>query len=305
MSTKATALAMYLGSILCWSISPILIRYIKDFYPVLLLIFLRYFVSLLVLWPFYFLSVDKDSRRRNFRLLPSLLPRLLLIALLNYIFQISFTSALYLIYPGFATLIYQSGIIFSVFLAVFFFPDERKTLKSYRFQLGLICAVAGVILTILGGKNLGKMQFNLGVALILLSTASWALLGALLKRLGPFISPTFAASTVFTMVTPLYFLTYLAICGGLSVPEAPNHIWIILICSGFIGVGIGQSLHYRSVHVLGISLVSSLGLLIPLLVGIASFFVFGELLSYLQLVGGVLLLSGSYLVIRIRFRHIS
>ena len=56
--------------------------------------------------------------------------------------------------------------------------------------------------------------------------------------------------------------------------------------------------------VLGIALSSSLALLIPLLVGIASFFLFRERLTWIQLVGGAILLSGCYLVTRARFRRI-
>ena len=46
------------------------------------------------------------------------------------------------------------------------------------------------------------------------------------------------------------------------------------------------------------ALSSSLALLIPLLVGVASFFLFRERLTWIQLVGGSGLLSGCYLVIR-------
>jgi drug/metabolite transporter (DMT)-like permease len=58
------------------------------------------------------------------------------------------------------------------------------------------------------------------------------------------------------------------------------------------------------VGILGLALSSSLAILIPLLVGAASFFLFRERLTWIQLVGGVSLQAGCYLVTRTRFRHI-
>jgi drug/metabolite transporter (DMT)-like permease len=105
-------------------------------------------------------------------------------------------------------------------------------------------------------------------------------------------------------VTVLFFLTYVIAYRGIPLPSAPAAVWIFLVLSGLIGLGIGHSLYYRSVGILGLALSSSLALLIPLLVGVASFFLFRERLTWIQLLGGVSLLTGCYLVIRARFRHI-
>ena len=68
--------------------------------------------------------------------------------------------------------------------------------------------------------------------------------------------------------------------GGFPVPQAPPVIWAFLVVSGLIGLGVGLSLYYRAIAVLGIALSSSLALLIPLLVGVASFFLFRERLTW-------------------------
>ena len=88
------------------------------------------------------------------------------------------------------------------------------------------------------------------------------------------------------------------------MPRAPAGIWAFLVVSGLIGLGIGHSLYYRSVGVLGLALSSSLALLIPLLVGLGSFFIFKERLTWIQLAGGISLIAGCYLVIRARFRYL-
>jgi drug/metabolite transporter (DMT)-like permease len=155
-----------------------------------------------------------------------------------------------------------------------------------------------------GSSNFGTLQFSLGIVVVLASALFWALLGAWIRKWLGSVSTSFALSSVFTMVTVLFFLTYLIAYRGLPVPNAPAAIWALLVFSGLVGLGIGHSLYYRSLGILGLALSSSLALLIPLLVGVASFFLFSERLTWIQLVGGVSLLGGCYLVIRARFRHI-
>jgi len=230
--------------------------------------------------------------------------KFLIIALANYGFQFTFTLSIYLLYPGLATLVNQSLILFSVFLAALMFPDERSTLKSALFLVGVLAAIAGVVTTIVGSSSFGTVRFSLGIVVVLASALFWALLGALIRKWLGGVSTCYALSSVFTIVTLLFLMTYLVACRGLPVPRAPVGIWFFLAVSGLIGLGIGHSLFYRSVGVLGLALSSSLALLIPLLVGVASFFLFREKLTWVQLVGGASLLAGCHLVIRTRFRHI-
>lgn len=301
MNPKTRALLMNLGAILCWSITPLAIRSIKESYSALFQTAARYLVSLAVLWAFTLTGRNRRGVRAELAALLPLWPRLLAVALANYSFQVCFTYAFYLLYPGVGTLINQSSVLFSVLLAGALFADERAMLRRPTFLLGLAGAIAGVVLTIAGGGSLGSLEFGLGVLVMLASAASWALMGALIRKWLGAVSAGFAVSTVFTVVTPLFFATLAAVEGGLHLPAAGPSSWGILVGSGLIGVGLGHSLYYRAMPVLGLAVSSSLSLLIPLLVGVASFVVYGERLSALQLLGGAVLLGGSYLVIRVRF----
>ena len=105
-----------------------------------------------------------------------------------------------------------------VLLAVLFFPDEHGTLRSWRFAAGLPLSLAGVSLTIVGGHSLGVPEFGLGILAVLISSVCWAGLGAAIKRWLPGIPPAVSVVTVFTVVTPLFFLTHVA---GTLGPWAP------------------------------------------------------------------------------------
>jgi drug/metabolite transporter (DMT)-like permease len=304
MPAKTKALLMNLGAVLCWSFVPLAIRFVSNYYSALFQALFRYLCTLVVLWGFTVITIGPNRLKVETPLLLSLWPKILLIALANYGFQLTFTVSLYLLYPGLATLINQSLVLFSVFLAALMFPDERSTLVSVLFLLGVVAAVVGVVMTIVGSNNFGTVEFSLGIVVVLASALFWALLGALIRKWLGGVSTSFALSSVLSIVTVLFFLTYIVVYRGLPVPSAPTGIWAFLVLSGLIGLGVGHSLYYRSVGILGLALSSSLALLIPLLVGVASFFLFRERLTWIQLVGGLSLLSGCYLVIRARFRHI-
>ena len=303
MPAKTTALLMNLGAVLCWSFVPLAVRFLSSYYPALFQALFRYLAALIVLWTFTVFTVGPKKLETELPRLLSLWPKILVIALANYGFQLTFTLSLYLLYPGLATLVNQSLVLFSVLLAALMFPDERSMLRSALFVIGVGAAVAGVIMTIVGSRNFGTLEFNLGIFVVLASAVFWALLGALIRKWLGSVSTSFALSSVFTIVTMLFLVTYLVAYGGFPIPQAPPVIWAFLVVSGLIGLGIGHSLYYRAIAVLGIALSSSLALLIPLLVGVASFFLFRERLTWVQLAGGSGLLSGCYLVIRARFRH--
>ena len=294
---------MNLGAVICWSFVSLAIRLVSGYYSVLFQTLFRYLSALIVLWCFTVITIGPRRLRTETPRLLSLWPKILLVALANYGFQLTFTLSLYLLYPGLVTLVTQSAVLFSVLLAALMFPDERSTLTSALFAAGLTAAVIGVVMTIVSSRSFGTVAFNLGIGVVMAAAVFWALMGALIRKWLSGVSTSFALSSVFTIVTMLFFLTYRIADPGSPMPSAPPVIWAFLVLSGLVGLGIGYYLYYRSVGVLGLALSSSLGLLIPLLVGVSSFFLFQERLNWIQLIGAVGLLTGCYLVIRARFRH--
>ncbi len=229
--------------------------------------------------------------------------KIIAITAVQFIFQITFTLGLFLVYPGLFTLLFQSAIIFSVFLAIVLFPDERESLRNFRFLGGILISVAGVVITISAGRSLSQPQLKLGSLVAIGCAACWALLSALIKKWLQAVPPTFSLSIVYTIVTPLFLLTYLISTDGPLIPEAPLFAWTMMFLSGIIAVYLGQYMHYKCLPHLGLALASNLALLVPLVTGIISYFVFNEHFSLQRLFGGLLLISGAYIVIRIRYKQ--
>ena len=303
-TSKKAALIMNLTAVVCWSIAPAMIHYVQKYFPINFQNFFRYLFSLLILWPFFFISHGKEQSILSLKKLLKLYPKILIMGGINYLFQITYTYGVFKLLPGLFSLIQQSQILFSVFLAMFLFPDERKTLRNILFLIGIAITIGGVTLTIVGGKEIGKIEFSLGIIATFASAGFWALLGSLIKKWLPEIPPALSVTSIITIVTPFFLLTHILTGDALASIHIPLSGWILMLLSGLIGVGIGQSLYYRAVPILGIALSTSLGLLLPFIAGLISFIVFKETLTLLQLLGGALLITGSYIVIKIRFKYI-
>jgi drug/metabolite transporter (DMT)-like permease len=143
----------------------------------------------------------------------------------------------------------------------------------------------------------------MGILIILLSSVSWAFFGVAVKSWLPATPSSVISSLVFSLVIPMFFISMLLSGSpGILQADIPASAWVLLVVSGIIGIGIGYSLYYKSVMVLGITFTSSMGLLIPVIAAIISFFVFGERLQAVQIAGTAVLLSGCFFIIRVRVK---
>ncbi len=296
------AILLNLSAAVIWAVTPVMIRYVGSGFPVMFQTFARYLVALLVLWPLFFAVATNVERARIRTRLPHLLPRMALIAVANFCFQASFTGSLYLMLPGLAMLIFQSAAIFGVLLGFVFFADERPLMRKPRFHAAVTLAVVGVVMTISVDGSAGSTVSAAGVALVLSAAVSWAALTAMVRAWLPGYSPFFVNAAVITFVTPMFLFSHLAAHGAQwQFPASPG-LWILMLLSGLVGIGLGHSLYYRSVPALGVSLSNILQLSRPFLTAFFSLLVFAERLSWLQMLGGLFLITGAYVVTTLRPR---
>jgi drug/metabolite transporter (DMT)-like permease len=301
-SVKVIALLAGMTAMICWSFSGVLIRYTKDFFTIHFQNFYRFSIALAILWPFVVVTLGKKRIRQSLRSVRYLWPKLAAIALFNYLHQLFLVAGIYRVYPTVAALLEETGILFSVGLAYLVFHDERETIRRLLFQIGIGLSLIGVFLTVTGGQSLEGGEFNLGALFMILSAVAWSVFSILIRLWIPAVPSALATTTVFTIVTPLFFITHLISTAGAVIPQAPPKMWLLLTVSGVVGIGTGYTMYYKSLPALGVTFASSIGLLIPLFTSIISYLILGELLLPIQAVGGTLLLAGCYMVIRVRFK---
>ena len=298
---KSTAMLFNIGAMLCWSISPLLIRYVKDYYTVSFQNFYRFLVSILIVWIFTLVTVGRHRIIESIKKVEYLVPKLLAVAVCVFAHQFFVIKGVYTLMPGLVTIVEESIIIFSACLAFLFIPAERKLILQPLYIAGLFLAIGGVVLTAMpDGFNIVEASEVpvIGIVFVLISSLSWAVFSLLIRLWFPSTPSPVISSLVFTLVIPL-FLVSLLIDGGTGIiMRPPSSAWILLTLSGIVGNGLGYTFYYQAIKGLGVTMTSSLGLLVPLVATLASFIIFGERLSLVQMIGTAALIGGSFLIIR-------
>lgn len=122
---------------------------------------------------------------------------------------------------------------FVLFLAHFFIPDDRIT---FRKAVGLLLGFAGVCLVFLEKEGVTE-GFQIGDALMLLSTSLWAVSAVYIKTVLHRLSPHFIAFYQMAVSIPLFFLCGLLwdqpMVGALSAEVVLAVLYQALVAAAF------------------------------------------------------------------------
>lgn len=285
---------------ICWSVSPVLSRFIRDYYTVFFQNFFRFSISLVVLWIFTLSRLGRRGIKEGLSNTPRLPLKLSALAVFVFLHQMFYLAGIYRVYPALASLLSESNAVFTILLAYIMFQDERITIRSPRFMAGLFLALAGMTVIILSGSGLGGAEANLGILFVILGALSWSIFTVMTKHWIPSVPPSLSTAVIFSLDAVLFALVILFFEGGTAFPQAPPHIWGILTLSGLFGIGGGYTFYFSAIPGAGVTVASAINLLIPLFTGLFSFIILGELLLPLQAAAGAMLIFGCYLIIRAR-----
>ncbi len=232
-------------------------------------------------------------------------PSLILTAVFNFTHQYFLIAGVFLLFPGITAILEESTLLFSFLLSYLFIPSERYFIRDRILRTGIIITLTGLAFTLIpevissGSSAADGGNSVRGVIYILISSASWALFTFMIKTRVPPVESYFATSFLFTIVVPLFVITMLFEGGGrIILPEAPMTAWAVLAVSSLVGIGLAYSFYYTSIKMVGIMFSSTIGLLIPVIASIISFFLFDERLSLIQIAGSIVLLSGCLIIVR-------
>jgi len=218
--------------------------------------------------------------------------KFILPVILIFVHQIVFVAGIYMLAPTVAVLIGKSSVFFIILFSFIFFVDERKIIKSKSFIFGSLLAVVGVCGVIVGKGNLHLDSFNLGAALILISSVLWALYIIVIKTTVQKIDPFVSASVIFTLSLPLFLISTLLFGNMKALYAAPKGVTLILFLSGIFCVGIANAFNFKSIKLIGTAISSNLILITPFFTAIFSYIIFQEVLTLYQILSGVVLLMG-------------
>jgi len=280
-----------IGSLLCWSVGPIFIKFLTGHLDVWTQNLLRYSTACLFWLPFLLFAVKKkriDNRVWRRAILP---------AAVNTVMQSFWAAAFYYINPAFMVLLMKSSIIWIVGFSLIFFRDERGLVKSKHFWLGAGLCVVGVIGVTLCKEDFASTKTITGIVIAIIAAFMWGVYTISAKIAFRDIDSrnSFSVVTIYTVA---------GLCVLASIFGRPTDCmkmdawpWACVVISAVTSIALSHVLYYATLKRIGATIPSLVLLSSPFIVLAISGVVFGESLSGLQWLFGVLLLAGSGLAI--------
>ncbi|HHN45822.1 MAG TPA: DMT family transporter [Planctomycetes bacterium] len=294
--------------LLCWALPPVMMRWLDGAgVDTLTMNTYRMFAGSLFLVPFGIWLNPRGMKQAVKNLHQFILPAALFTAaMLTWVYGLLRLGATV------AALIGRSDALFTVLIGSMFFADERAVARDWRFLAALAVALAGVAgvalfrdESIAGGSLVLKGGFIGGVMLSLGSSFSWVCyvfsVKLMVRRIGSLVSFIMVALIAAFMMLAITAVVQAGGGANLAMPlRLDFKTNLVLLGSGFIGVGVGGILFYRSIDLIGVTVSQVSMLALPILTGVAAGVFLGEKITVMQIMSGMLLLAGVGAIVIVR-----
>jgi drug/metabolite transporter (DMT)-like permease len=224
-------------------------------------------------------------RRIHFRMLFKNLWFFLSIGALIGINTIINYVAVALIDPGTASLLAKTSILMSVGLGILWLRERLSKLQGG----GSILALTGVLVIVFQPGD----YIRLGSLLILVSAFMYALHAAIVKRYGEDMD--FVEFFFFRILSTVIVLFFIAV-GRQALTWPGATAWGLIIMTATIDVVISRALYYLVLRQMQISVLSIVLTLSPVAAVVWTFILFDTVPSVQQLIGGVGVILGVFMV---------
>ena len=311
------ALLAAVGAVLCFSMVPVFLRHFAKLLDFWTVNGVRYTTGALFWLPYVIASMRRPRQPRPVEdgKVPAPLegpfPRghrwvwlyALIPAAVNIVGQVGWGLAPY--YNSAPTIGFaiRSAFLFTALLGFAFIPAERAVARRPTFYYGAVVCALGLMLMfaepLLGRQPSGHERTSVPGMLILLWVAvCWGgyAVSVRIFMAGFPIRLAFGVVSLYTaagLVTLMFLRGDYRQLGNLAVVNL-----ILLVVSGVIGIAFGHVFHYRAIHGLGPVIASGMQLACPFVISAAAWVFLGETMTGLQLLGGMTILAGGYLLVR-------
>ncbi len=275
------------STLACWSLGPILIKYLTGYIDSWTQNFLRYSVACLFWLPFLLKAV------KGRQIEPKLWRKAVVPAAANIAMQSLWAAGFYYVGAAFMVLISKSSVIWITAFSLVFFADERGLVRSKRFWLGLAFSITGVIGVIYYKQDFAASGTITGVIIAVVCAFMWALyvLSARIAFRDTDSRIGFSIISVYTVAGLFVFgIIFGRIEQCLKMGVWP---WVSIVISAVTAIALGHVLYYVAMKRIGATIPALVILAQPFTVFAISRVVFGESLSSFQLLFGLVLLAGS------------
>ncbi len=288
------------GTLLCWSSTPIWIKHFTGYFDPFSQNLFRYLFALLFWMPYLVL------RQLTGRVPRSLWLFALIPAIPNMAMQTFWAWSLYYLDAGVMALLARTTVIWSTLLSMAVFADERALARSKRFWCGLVFGLVGAVGVLafkpgfvagLGRPDAGIRATLIGAAMVITATSLWSLyaVSVRLTMRGVEARTAFAVIALETTIG----LSVIALVWGepADVVHVPFNVIVLVALSGWICIALAHVSYYTAIQRIGVAIPTVVLQLTPFAVLTLAYFIFGERFAPGQLASGVMLVMGSALAL--------
>ena len=278
--------------IVVWGVNfPILKHVLEVMHPFVLNIF-RFTASIAAILLVY--ALQKQSPLNWSALKPHAFSFILLGLLGYFLYQLFFILGINNTTAGNSAIIMASSPVWTAVVAIAFYK-EKLTRNAW---IGLVLSVAGAIYVSISGENKISLDRDLiiGNALILGAAICWGAYTAFSKPATQFIDAK--GITLMGLIISFPFNLFLALphMSDIIWGELNWLIWLAILYSGALSTGLAVVAWTYSVQKVGATHTAVFGNLVPFIALVASYFILGEHIQPVQLVGGSLIVGGLILM---------
>src|SRR4029453_1229911 len=236
--------AAIFATVLIWSTPSLFMYYLNRYYDPWAQNFYRYLVACLAIAPLLIYRAHRGAPLLEWRaVMMCLVP-----CLPNVVHQITQVMALFYMGPGVYTIFTRASVIFTALLALAFFPEERRVIRQWQFQLGTLLGLIGAfgVVWFQPGWKSGHIALP-GLFIAFTATFCWALYGILVKRPSRELGSIRSFGVISVIPFWLFFPLPIAF-GKIGAPlYAGAHVNLILIISAVSCRTLAHVLYYVAI----------------------------------------------------------
>ena len=193
---------------------------------------------------------------------------------------------------GIASILNSTTPLFSMILATVFLRSERLTLARLA---GLVVGFGGVVLMFLPEIESGSDPNLAGQAVMLVAALSYAGGGILVRLKGGGLPSNVQAFLQLASASLIVWAAALGFEHPLVLPALPL-TWLALLWLGLLGSCLAYILYFALIHSIGPVRASTVTYVLPLIGVLLGVVFLGEQLTWPEIAGGALILSGIWVM---------
>lgn len=291
--SRAGGLLALLGVILAWALTPLILKYFAGIMDAWTVNGMRYILTALFWLPWVIRRLPSLPERRGIWR-DAMGP-----ALFHMLGQAGWGLAPYFNDASVMNFVSRLSFLLTVAAGLWLLREERVLARRPSFWTGVVATVLGLAALFGGGLRTGGTS-PAGMGILVWTSCCWCGYAILVRRRMRRYPIRVAFGVVSLLVAPglaaaMFALGDWRALAALSLPQ-----WTLLAASAWIAIALGHVMYYRSLQSLGPVITEGALALVPFVTAVAARFTLGEHMNAAQWLGGALLVSATYFLLRAR-----